>query len=169
VNPLEFTFGLVMVLLLVALAGFFAWRQRQTLQALRRQTELDLDERRYLQAQAMRRLLCSGLMLLLAGLLIGSWFFEPGYQEVTQSGRTAAANAQPNLKPEERDFLQNFTFYWILILLVLFVFAVVATLDIRATLRYGLDRHRQLEQDHRAALEAHVRQLRERNGRKPHK
>ncbi len=166
-NPLELTFGLIIVVLLVGLAVFFGWRQRRTLRTLRLDSSLPDADRSYLRTQAVRRLVCSGLMLLLAALLVGSYLFEEGYQELTQQVHPPApATGKPVLRPDERAFVQGFTFYWILILAVLFLFAVVAALDIRSTLRFGLAKHRQLEHDHRAALQAHLQQIRERNGRK---
>ena len=62
-------FGIVIVLVLLGLAGYYAWRQVQTLRRLRWETELSEDDRRYTTRLAWRRLLCCGLMVLLAGLM----------------------------------------------------------------------------------------------------
>lgn len=165
-NPSELAFGVAVVLLLFGLAGFFTWRQVQTLRKVRTDASLGPDDRGYLQAQARRRLFCSGLMVVLACLLIGSYFFEAEYQVRTQraNDRPTAAG-QPALAPGDSWFLNRFTLYWIFALLVLFLFGAVAVLDVRATLRYGLAKHRQLERDHLDALQDELQRLRrERNG-----
>ena len=76
-DPLELTLGMGLAGLLVGVAGYFTYRQQQTLQQLRHDTELTLDDRRYLHRQVVRRLFSSVLLVVLAGFLVGWFFLEP--------------------------------------------------------------------------------------------
>src|SRR5204863_5194109 len=60
------------VVVLLVLAGYYGWRQVQALRRLRSAGDLPQEERTYIRHQAWRRLFCCGLMVLLAGMLIGS-------------------------------------------------------------------------------------------------
>src|SRR5262249_9531370 len=151
VGQLEFAFGLVVVVVLVALGLFFSVRQARTLRQLGRQRDIADEERAYFLAQARRRLVASVLMLVLAGVVIGWYYIAPEYQEILQQAREREnKDAPPN--PEQKEFLQRFATYWIAALGVLFLFVVLAIFDILATLKYGVRKHRQLRDQHRAEL-----------------
>ena len=163
-NPSELVFGLIVVVVLIGLAGFFAWRQVAALKRLGRQTDLPPDDRLYFTQQAKRRLFGSALMLVLAALLVGSYFLDAKYREMFQQGEHKVLKT-PQEVAEGKDFLHQFVAYWVIALVVLFLFGLVAILDLRATLRYGYQRHRELRDEHRAELEAEVRRIRQqRNG-----
>lgn len=164
-NTSELLFGLFVVVALLVLALFFGWRQIQTLRKLRRE-DLPVDDEQYLRARALRRLFCSGLMLLAALLLIGSYVLDTEYRQFTQDVKNHAVSNQKTVPtPEQKGFLRRFTMYWVFTLLVLCLFLLVAVLDIRATLRYGLTKHRQLREDYRDELNQELKRLRqERNG-----
>jgi hypothetical protein len=159
-NPFELAFGIVLVVILIGLALYFAWRQVQTMRQLRGQSEVTDEDRRYYRAQAWRRLTGCLLMLVLAGVLIGSYFLEPEYRRITEDRDKATP-----IKAEDQDFLRQFTVYWVVALALVFFFVVFAMLDLLATLKYGIRKQRQLRTEHRAALEAEVRRIRQqRNG-----
>lgn len=169
-NPAELAFGLVLVVGMLGLAGFYFWRQVQTLRSLHGD-HFSPAEEGYLRARARRRLLGSVVMAILALFLAGSYFLEGEYQTFIQDREPAAEQeSQPPeqklLKPEEKNFLRRFTLYWIIALLLLFTFVIIAAFDTWATLRFGLEQHRQLQRDQKQALEQQVRQIRrESNGR----
>jgi hypothetical protein len=164
VNPFELTFGVLTVLVLLGLAAYFSWRQIQTLGRVRRQSDLSTEDRSYFRSQARRRLLGSALMVLLAGVLIGSYFLDQEYRQLTEQAEQRPDRSAP-IGPEEKEFLQRYTIYWVIALVVVFLFGLFAVLDVLATLRYGASQHRQLRDQHRAQLEQEVRRFRqERNG-----
>jgi hypothetical protein len=166
VNPAEFGFSLVLVVLLLILAGYFGWRQIQTLRGLRRPSDESAEDRKYLRRQAIRRLVCCGLMLLLAGLLVGTLFLEPGYQEMT---RDLERDGPEAASQEHKAFARFFTSYWIAILFVLFALIALAGFDFWAIARYGMRHRRQLKADHRALLHEEIaRYRRQRNGEGEH-
>jgi hypothetical protein len=165
VNPAELAFGAVVVPVLLGLAGYFAWRQRRTLQSLRTNPDLSPDERGYLRAQAWRRLACCALMVILAGLLAGSYFFEGPRLEWEEVRKQAAPGEEP--QDEYRTFARYFVLYLIMILLVLLLLLVLMVVDVFAIARFAARQHRKLREDYRAALQSEITRLRgERNGHK---
>jgi hypothetical protein len=165
VNPSELGWVLVLSGVLVALAGYFGWRQWQALRELPRRN-LPPDERAFYRRQAYRRTFCSALMVVLAGLLVGTVFMESEYQDVTRqvSERNERGGGAP-AEQEEKQFVRFFAGYWIGLLLVLFVLLALAAVDFWALTRFGLRQHRRLEADHRALLEKQLQELRHnRNG-----
>jgi MFS family permease len=166
VNRSELVMILFLVAVLLGLAGYFGWRQLLALRGIASPDALGYDDRRFVRAQAYRRLFCSLLMVVFAGLLIGWLFLEPGYSALHEEVRARLANDPTAVATEEqRDTLRTFTSYWIGALLVLLVLIAVAAVDFWSTTRYGLHQHRQLKADHRAFIEDQVaRRRRERNG-----
>lgn len=163
-NPRELAFGSILVVALCGLAGYFIWQQWRTFKRTTKDKSLSEEDRQYYRGQIRRRMFGSGLMLVLAGLLAGSYLLESEYQRVTAEAE-ANPDDDPKLKPEEKAFVRRFTMYWIIALVVLFVFAMLAAVDVRATLRYGAREHRRLRDEHRAALEDQAKRIREeRNG-----
>jgi uncharacterized BrkB/YihY/UPF0761 family membrane protein len=154
VNPLELAVGIGLIALVVAVAGFFLWRQFALLRTLRHEEGLAGAERHYLRQQARRRLLNSILMLLFAGLLVGGFFLFPPEPTALE------APAEPDEIAKES--IRLFTAYWILALLVLLAILALAVVDLWATARFGFQHQKQLEQDRRAMLVEEARRLRRR-------
>ena len=147
-NPAELVFTLALAAVLLGLAGYFGWRQVQTLRGL---AGMGVEEQHYLRAQAYRRLFCSALMVVLAGMLVG-WIF-------------LGADAADPAAPLTADLARLFSVYWIAALLVLLVLVALAAVDFWAIARFGMSQHRRLQADQRALLEEHAaRRRRERNG-----
>ncbi|MCI0640899.1 MAG: hypothetical protein L0Y70_17640 [Gemmataceae bacterium] len=147
-NLPEILLGGALVFGLAVLAIYYARRQFQLLKTIGKDQTLIPEEKRYFYRQIRRRLTCSALMLVLAGLLVG-WFF--------------IAQNLPGPEADEdrrKPILEMVTFYWILALLVLFGILALAGFDFMATARYGLRQRRLLEMEHRAALEMETARLR---------
>jgi hypothetical protein len=160
VNPAELAFGLVLVPVLVGLAGFFTWRQLRTLRSLRT-GQHSVEERVYLRMQSYRRLACSALMVVLAGLLVGSFFLEAPQQQVLQERREQnAREPASDIQPEHRDFLRTFTVYWMVTLFVVFAMLMLVAADVYAIARFGARQHRRLREDFNSALAQEVARLR---------
>jgi hypothetical protein len=162
VNSSELVFSLFLIVLLLALAGYFAWRQVQTLRGLRAQPQPSAEDRRYLRRQAVRRLVCCALMLVLAGLLVGSVILEPRYQALTRTLEENQPAKPEDVPQEDREFARFFTAYWIAALFVLFVLIALAAVDFWAIARFGMRHRRQLQADHRALLHEELARLRSR-------
>jgi len=162
VTTIELSFGLFLVVLLVALAIFFAWRQRLTLTLLKPNSALGPDDRRFLHGQVRRRLCCCFLMVVFAGFLVGWLFLHQGFDELRPETERLGAGPKDELPEEVKESLRFYTVYWIGALLVLLGMIGLAALDMFATARYGLRRHRQLQDDRHAMLALEVAKMRQR-------
>jgi hypothetical protein len=163
-NPAEIIFGSLLVAVLLGLAGYFAWRQKKTLEKPR-EHDLSPEDRLYVYTQVRRRLLCCVLMALLGVMLAGWLVLESRFRTEAVAAEKRVDDPGPD-DVERRNSVRLFTFYWIAFLLVLLVVLFLAAADLVATARFGLRHRRQLEVEHRDMLESQTLRLRrERNGR----
>jgi len=162
VSTTQAIFSAVLIVVLLGLAAYYAWRQVQALRGLRGQENLPPEDRRYVRNQAWRRLACSGLMVVFAGLLGGSFFIEPIAQELINRGDAAQAENPegPVFGADEKPFVRFFTAYWISALLVLLGMVVLALWDLLAIRRFGARQFRKLQADRRAMIERQAARLR---------
>ena len=159
--------GVLLVLGLVLLASFYTWRQVRALRQLRHASDPGSAEHRYRRAQAWRRLVNSGLMFVLAGLLAGALacLEAPAQRLADERDAVRAAGAEPVTTPEERSFFRVYGAFWIVILLVLLAVVVLAGMDLWATRTFALREHRKIQADRRAMIERQAARLRhERDG-----
>lgn len=163
----ESVFAVVIVLLLLGLAGYFAWRQWQTLARLRGLTELSREERSFQRAQAWRRLVSSVVMVVMAGLLVGSYWVGQERQ-ATLMGRPDSAPTRAEgerLDPERQQFLTQYSTFWIVFGVLLLALVVLAFLDMWSIQRFARKQFHRIHAERRAMIERQVAQLRrERNG-----
>lgn len=151
-SVLEVIVGGALVVVLVGLAGYFSWQQKKTLGSLKAGSTLAVEDRRYLRKQAFRRILCSCLMVVIAGLLVGSVFLDdlvrgpPLNQEQIDRG-------VGQIDKEKREIARAKIVYWAVILMVVFGLFFLAVIDLMATARFGFRHHRQLEAEKNAVLE----------------
>ena len=160
-------FGTLLVVVLLALAGYYAWRQVMTIRGLRVVEEMGLEERHYLQRQVRRRLFGSLLMVLLAVMLGGMMLFlEVPAQELTEFiSEARTPDLEPVLTQEQRRFRATYTLWIIGLLLILLAILATAGVDFLATRRFGRRQLRRIQSDRRAMIERQVARLRqERNG-----
>ena len=155
---------------LLAVAGYFGWQQIRAIRGLTSPDVLGADDRRYILSQALRRLFCSVLIVVFAGMLIGWLILDANYRDAREEWRLAQLFEPPApLTPEQKDYARLITVYWVAALFVLLVLFTLAAMDFWATARYGLSQHRKLQADQRAILEQQAAEKRpNRNGfRKP--
>ena len=161
----QLLFGSLLVAVLLALAGYFTLAQFRTLRRLGAVKDMSAAERDYQRCQAWRRLLGCGLMVIFAGLLVGSFWLEKPAQEFIEQREAAADDESAVFTPEQRDFARLFGWYWIALLVVLMAILTVAAVDLLATRSYGIRQFRQLQADRRAMIEHQAARLRhQRNG-----
>jgi hypothetical protein len=154
-------FGAVLVAVLVGVAVYFGRRQLRALRALRSASDLGPEDRIYIRSQAYRRLVCSVLLLVLAGLWTGYFFLEGPLRQVERERveQTAQDPSAP-VQPEHKDFLRHYTAYSIAVLLVLMLLLLLAAADVWAIARFGQRHHRQLRADLQATLADDLARLR---------
>jgi hypothetical protein len=158
--------GAFIVFVLLALAGWFGWKQ---VMVLRNRAELDNatpEDRRYLSRQAWRRLVGCALMVVLAGLLAG-WYLLGFHDFANQLFlRPETADGRTVQTPQEQQTLRYCVYYFIAALVVLLGMLGVAALDILSIRSYALRHHRQIMADRRAMIERQVARMRQQgNGR----
>ena len=120
------------------------------------------DERRAQQFQAWRRLIGSGLMLLLALLLAGALFYlEDQAQRLADQRDAAPADAPFSWTDAERLFIRVYGAYWIAFLLILLALIVLTGYDLWAVRRQARRELRQLQADRRAMIERQATRLRQ--------
>jgi len=147
----EIIFGVLLVLVLLGMGAYYGYRQVQSLRTLGPDSDMPVADRSHFRRQALRRLVCSVLMFVFAGFLVG-WFFL---------SRELAAVPPPDPdRPTEHPLVRTITFYWIAALFVLFGLLALAVFDLIATARHGFRSSRLLENERRAELEAEVARIR---------
>jgi hypothetical protein len=148
-TPLDIAVGLAAAAVLLAVAFYFARRQRIVLQHMRFDAALTKDHRRYLLKQCWRRFFSSLLLVILAVMLVGSLFLD--YEPRPDVDREAARESVPFLIA-----------YVIAMLLIVMAILLVAAFDFLATARFGVEQRKQLIQEHQELLAAELAQLRHR-------
>jgi hypothetical protein len=163
----ELIYGGILVVVLLALAGYYGFRQVQMLRGLRLPDERSPEEREFSRKQARRRLISSALMVVFAGLLAGSVAFTPSVRRIVAANEVTVENGeepQPDLD-DQRVTKIIYGSYWIVALLVLLAIVTLAGLDLMAIRRYGHSQLLQIQTDRRAMIEKEVARLRrDRNG-----
>jgi hypothetical protein len=157
--------GLFVVVLLV-LGGASGWRQLRMLRRLPDSQEFDPNERRFLRGQARRRLLIAGLLLLLAGL-IGGTYLSGMEGRVSAIGAAPAEEGAPHpIRGEDaKQFAKFYAAYWSAVMLVLFAVMAVATVDFWAIHRFGNRQMRNIRVARQAMLDQELARLRAERGR----
>jgi hypothetical protein len=158
--------GVLLIAVLLGVAGFYACRQVLLLRRLRQRQDLPSEEDVFLRRQAWRRLINSGLMVVLAGLLAFTLvYFEGPAQEVVEAREGMPAENAPPLTPQQEHVVKVWGGLYIAILLLLLAVLFLAAVDLFSTRRYAREAYRKLQADRRAMIERQVIRLRqERNG-----
>lgn len=152
----------VLAALLVGVAAYFIRQQVTTLRQLKIGDPAPREDKIYLHKQVNRRLLCSLLMILLAGMLLGSLFLDDWLRGPPLDQEQIDRLEVGQLDKEKREVAGAKVVYWVAILFLLFVMLFLAILDLMATARFGLRQHRQLESERKAILQAEVARWRNR-------
>lgn len=171
-GKLEFFYASVIVVVLAGLAGYFGWRQVQALRGLRGADHPSPEDRRYEYGKIWRRLASCTLMGVLALLFAGFYLLDLNERAVALAAQGKAAHAQaeggkpPEMSAEQKRFVNFFSTYWAVSVVVLLAILGLAAADLWAIRRYGLRHYRQIQSDRREMIEQQRALLRkERNGR----
>lgn len=158
----------LIVISLVGLALYFGWQQRQSLRWLGEQTDLSSEDRNYYRRQAWRRLVNSGLMLVLA-ILVAVYYL--GGMEARVSALADLAQARhdraeaPNFDAQQAELARTFAAFCFAVLVLLLAIVLLVAVDVWAIRRYGRRHLRQIQAHRRAMLESQIARMRsERNG-----
>jgi hypothetical protein len=138
--------GYLIAAFLVLLGLGAGSRQLVTLARVRAQPYMADEDRHYYRSQARRRLLASGLLMVIGGM-IAFWYV---------SGMDARMDVVGEKKPpaeEDKEFTRQVGMYWITVILLLGVAVCVAVIDFIATRKYWMARYREIKADHEAKLQ----------------
>jgi zinc transporter ZupT len=136
--------GLLFAVFLGLLGVGAGMRQFVTLARVRTQHYMADEDRRYFHSQARRRMLASGLLVVI-GVMIATFYL---------SGMDAWMNEVRQKEAEEdKDFAKLIGFYWISVILLVGVVICVAVIDLIATRKYWMTRYKELKADHEAKLQ----------------
>jgi len=162
---------LLLVAVLLLVAGYYTRIQIRTLRRTTPEFEMLPDERRFLRSQAWRRLINSGLMIVLAGLLVTSYALRLQERADELGERRAkirqAQGAAGQMNPQDKLFTRIYGAFWITCLLILGAILALAALDLLATRRYALRALRQIQTDRRAMLQRQLERYRQERGLEP--
>jgi hypothetical protein len=161
----ELVYAVAIVAVLLGLAGFVGWRQIRILRLL---PATPSDDQRFQRGQAWRRLISSGLMISLAGLLAGTYWFGQERRAAELARERAApadGESRPAMNEEQSRFLRQYGAFWVGFGLVLLTVVVLAFYDLWALRRFARDSLRQIQSERRAMIEDQVAEFRRlRNG-----
>jgi len=150
VDPLGKIIGILFAITLVAVAGYFIHRQRQTLRTLRTDTGMPTEQRRYLHKQSWRRVFGAVMLILLGAMLFGSVFLN--------------YDPNPGVLPDDPAFDKEASrqaarligVYLMTMLLIVMAILALAVLDFWAIARFSVYQQKQLSLEHHALLEAEL-------------
>lgn len=124
-------------------------RQLVTLARVRTQLYMADEDRRYYRGQARRRLLASGLLVVIGGM-IAFYYLSGMDRRMDEVG--ARAQGAPAAE-EDKEFTRRVGMYWIAVILLLGVAVAVAVVDFIATRKYWMARYREIKADHETKLQ----------------
>lgn len=150
------TLGILIATLLIVIAAHFTWRQLRTFAAVRSDSQLPDDQKRFLYRQGQRRLFGSALLFILAGLMAGLLFldFDPWQRSPDNIPQVDRETAKQSVR-----FLGVYVMSMLLLLMVILVLAI---LDFWATARFSVRQQKRLIEEHQKSLESDLAQLRQR-------
>jgi hypothetical protein len=161
-------FGALLIVILLGISCYFAWRQGRVLASLQ-SDDLPAADRIYLRRQAWIRLMCSGLMVVLAIMLATSFFLEEPAGSLVDQGELKREKGEIGpMDPEQRRFFDVYSLFWGFVLLVLLGIIALAAADFFAIRRYGVRQYRQIQQERKAMIENELARIRsQKNGQDP--
>ena len=158
-EPLSLAVFIISAMLLLGIAAYTVYAQQTSLAELRFDTQMSMEDRRYLHRRVVRRWFIAAALVLLAAFLIGWIFIEPNLDAIQPQ------EPEAKLTETEKDTLRLTTLYVIGGLLTLMVVMVLAGYDMLATAHFGNRHRRQLADARREALHEEVeRILKDRHG-----
>ena len=154
------TLALALAVGLIALGLTSGVLQVRGLRRLAARKHVPSDELTYFRSRYRRRLLTGTILVVIGGLIAGSYLSgmerqadelkpEPQPADVADAGPAAE---KPEMTPEQKRFVRFWGAYWIIVVVLVFALLVLAVTDAWATRRYWLARLRQLREDHQTKL-----------------
>ena len=149
--------GLSLAAALVLVGALTALRQRRALRALSAEPFLADEDRRYRRSQARRRLVTSGLLLVIGGM-IGAYYLsgmDARMDAIGDRGKAGGPQEDDPAPQAESDvqFTRFAALYWIGVMGLVFVAVCLAVVDFWFTRTYWMARYKELKADHDTKLQ----------------
>jgi hypothetical protein len=161
VSNTQLIFSILTVVVLLGLAGYYGWCQRQTLVRVRTDSSLSVAERNFLSGQARRRIVGCLFMALFAVQLVGLFPFDQRLTALGQAGQEARERGEdPSMTPEQKTLLRQSVAYVIGLLLVLLILFAIAGMEFFAIRRFSILQMRQIQADRREMIADETARLR---------
>jgi hypothetical protein len=158
-----------LVLLLLAVAGYFSWQQVSSLRTLAHIDGLAPEDRHYIRNMAVRRLvgctMLTGIAVLIAVAFMSG--LEDRVQKLADLRQSMPEGPKPELDDEQRVLVKIYLGYAVTLLLLLFGVVSLAAIDVWAIRRYGRRHYQRIKGDRREMLEQQLRILRSERGPRP--
>jgi hypothetical protein len=132
------------------------YRQVSALKRERAEPFMASADRRYVRQQASRRLVISGLLLIIGGMILLYYISGMDARMDAIPERNREGGLPPPDDPQAQDdkhFTRLVAYYWIAIILILGVVVGLAVFDVWATRKYWMVRYREIKSEHEAKLQ----------------
>ena len=151
------TVGLIVATGVILVGVLAALRQKRALSAIAEEQFLADEDRHYRRGQALRRLVTSGLLVVIGGM-IGGYYLSgmDARMDAIAAGNKAGAPPEGEPDPQaeaDKQFTKLVGFYWIGVMGLVFVAVCLAVFDFWATRKYWMARYKELKADHDAKLQ----------------
>ncbi len=161
-------FALLIAGLLVLLGLVSGWQQVRGLRALHARKLVPSDELAYLRGRYRRRLVVGFLLVLIGGLIAGSYLSgqEARIDAMGERKATDADGEKKEMSPDEKRLFRWYSIYWVGVSVVIVVVIGLAMADGIATRRYWMKIYREMREEHNSQLRrdlAVYRQQKEQN------
>lgn len=149
--PTQAAFALAGLLLVLGVVSGYV--QVRGLRALAARKHVPSDEHAYLRNRYRRRLLIAGILVLVAGLIAGSYAFgfEQRVDQIT-AAKNAAKEKGEDVGEDDKFVLKVWGGYWVVVISLVFVLVALAVIDAWATRRYWHKIFREMRDEHHSKL-----------------
>jgi hypothetical protein len=148
--------GLSLAAALLLLGVGAAVRQFGTLRRMREEPYMPEVDQRYYRGQAWRRLIASGLLVVI-GTLIAYYYLSGMDARMDQIPERNKGGEQPAADDPQtqadKEFTRFVAIYWITVIVLVGAVVLMAILDFWATRLYWMSRYRELRADHETKLQ----------------
>lgn len=148
--------GLILATIPLLLGIGAGYRQVANLRRLRDEPYMADGDRQYVQRQARRRLVMSGFLLIVGGMIYVYYLSGMDARMDAIPERNKAAGQPPPDDPQaqaDKQFTLFVAVYVIVIILILGIWVGMAVIDVWATRNYWMARYKELKADHEIKLQ----------------
>jgi hypothetical protein len=144
--------GLILAGGLILFGLFAAALQLRGYRRLKATAILPSDERSYFRKRYIRRFLTGSLLVVIGGMIAGAYLSGMEQKVDALKADPNAPAEQRKLEGENKEIVQFWGGYWIVVIVLVFTVVGLAFADAIATRRYAMQRFRSLKEDHEVKL-----------------